>query len=181
MSINETFIDFYPKGAENQVILAYEGELNPEITSSVINLAEKNLDRRLQQLPVRRKAFHIAVECLQNISAHSEKDNRKNNSIFLICQNESGYLISSGNVIKAEKVPSLQQKIDQINNLDQEGLKQLHMQAIKESLQKPECSNAGLGLISIARKSGRKIEYQFVRMDKENTFFSIKASIPSGD
>jgi hypothetical protein len=91
-------------------------------------------------------------------------------------QKGSDFFIRSGNVIKAEKVQNLQRKIDQINNLDKDGLKQLHMQAIKESLNKEECSNAGLGLISIARKSGQRIDYEFVEMDKENSFFSFHAS-----
>ena len=170
--------ELHKKLEENQVIIAYEGELNSQVTNSVLNLTEKNLDRRLQQLPARRKAFHIAVECLQNISTHSEKNNDYPNSIFIIGQEGNEFFVSSGNVIKASKVETLQRKIDQINNLDQDGLKQLHMQAIKESLHKQESSNAGLGLISIARKSGRKIDYQFVEMDEENSFFSFQASFP---
>lgn len=169
-------LEFHRSAENQQVIIAYEGELNPHITSSVISLAEKNLDRKQMELPCRRKAFLIAVECLQNISAHGEKDSNTANSIFVIGQKGGDFFISSGNVIKAEKVESLQRKIDQINNLDKEGLKQLHMQAIKESLNKPESSNAGLGLISIARKSGRKIDYQFAELDGGNTFFSFHAS-----
>lgn len=169
--------------AENQedshIILAYEGELNSQMTSSVINLAEKNLDRKKIDVSLRRKAFYIAMECLQNISAHAERNSEYPNSIFVIGQKGSDFFIRSGNVIKAEKVQNLQQKIDQINNLDKDGLKQLHMQVIKESLSKEECSNAGLGLISIARKSGKQIQYEFVEMDRDNTFFSFHASFQS--
>jgi hypothetical protein len=73
-------------------------------------------------------------------------------------------------------VEMLQRKLEQINNLDTEGLKQLHMQAIKESLKKQESSNAGLGLISIARKSGKKLDFQFVPVDENNSFFSFQAT-----
>jgi hypothetical protein len=73
-------------------------------------------------------------------------------------------------------VEGLQRKLEQINNLDSEGLKQLHMQAIKESLKRQESSNAGLGLISIARKSGKKLDYQFIRVDTDNAFFSFQAT-----
>jgi hypothetical protein len=50
------------------------------------------------------------------------------------------------------------------------------MQAIKESLKRQESSNAGLGLISIARKSGKKLDYQFIRVDTDNAFFSFQAT-----
>jgi len=172
--------ELHRKLEENQVIIAYEGELSPLTTSSVLTITEKNLDNKLHELQARRRAFHIAVECLQNISAHSEKNNNYPNSIFIVGQEGDEFFVSSGNVINAKKVENLQRKIDQINSLDQDGLKQLHMQAIKESLQKPESSNAGLGLISIARKSGRKIDYQFVEVDPENSFFSFQATFPGG-
>jgi hypothetical protein len=174
----QSVYELHKKLEENQVIIAYEGELNSQITSSVLTITEKNLDKKLPEVQARRKAFHIAVECLQNISTHAEKNQDYPNSIFVIGQDGNEFFVSSGNVIKASKVENLQRKIDQINNLDKDGLKQLHMQAIKESLQKQECSNAGLGLISIARKSGRKIDYKFVEMDEENSFFSFQASFP---
>jgi hypothetical protein len=168
--------ELHKKLEENQVIIAYEGELNPQITSSVLNITEKNLDKKLGEVNARRKAFHIAVECLQNISAHAVKHRDFPNSIFVIGKDGHEYFVSSGNVINAGNVENLQRKIDQINNLDKDGLKQLHMQAIKESLNKQESSNAGLGLISIARKSGSKLDYQFVKMDEDNAFFSFQAS-----
>lgn len=168
--------ELHKKLEENQIIIAYEGELNPQITSSVLSITEKNLDKNFLEANARRKAFHIAVECLQNISAHAVKNKNYPNSIFVIGKDGAEYFVSSGNVINANNVESLQRKIDQINKLDRDGLKQLHMQAIKESLHKQESSNAGLGLISIARKSGKKLDYHFVKMDEENSFFSFQAS-----
>jgi hypothetical protein len=162
--------------SDNQVIIAYEGEFNSQITQSVLSLAEKNLDQKLDQGQTKRRAFNIAVECLQNISTHSDRNEEYPNSIFIIGQDEEQFFISSGNTIKANKVEHLQRKLEQINKLDSDGLKQLHMQAIKESLKNQESSNAGLGLISIARKSGQKLDFQLIPVDSENAFFSFQAS-----
>lgn len=166
---------------ENQVIIAYEGEFNSGTTQSVLSLAEKNLDQKLNKGLSKRRAFNIAVECLQNISTHSDRNEEFPNSIFIIGQDGDQFYISSGNTIKKSKVESLKRKLEQINNLDAEGLKQLHMQAIKESLKKQELNNAGLGLISIARKSGKKLDYQFIPVDGENAFFSFQASFLKSD
>jgi len=162
---------------ENQVILAYEGNFSPHITQSVLSLAEQNLDRNVTVNQTKRRAFNIAVECLQNISTHSNPNAR--NSIFIIGKDGDEFYISSGNMIKASKVQDLRRKLDQINNLDAVGLKQLHMQAIKESLNRKDTNNAGLGLISIARKSGNKLDYEFINIDNENSFFSFQASFDS--
>jgi hypothetical protein len=168
--------DLHKSMEDNHVIVAYEGNFSPNITQTVLSLAEKNLDRKVAMNHIKRKAFHIAVECLQNISSHSHSDDKSPNSIFIIGHDEGSFFISSGNMIKSEKVDDLQRKLDQINSLDADGLKQLHMQAIKESLHRQDTSNAGLGLISIARKSGKKLEYQFLDLDKENSFFSFQAT-----
>ncbi len=162
--------------ADNQVIIAYEGEFNSQITQSVLSLAEKNLDQKLDQGQTKRRAFNIAVECLQNISTHSDRNEKYPNSIFIIGQDDGQFYISSGNTIKSDKIETLQRKLEQINKLDTDGLKQLQMQAIKESLKNQASSNAGLGLISIARKSGKKLDFQFIPVDSDNAFFSFQAS-----
>jgi len=171
----KTVYELHKAMEQNQVIIAYEGEFNSNITQSVLTLAEKNLDQKLEKSLSKRRAFNIAVECLQNISTHSDRNSAFPNSIFIIGQEGNEFYISSGNTIKQSKVENLQKKLDQINNLDPEGLKQLHMQAIKESLKEEESSNAGLGLISIARRSGNKLGYHFVSMDSDNSFFSFQA------
>ena len=170
-----TIYELHKTMEENQVIIAYEGEFNSNITQSVLALAEKNLEQKLNKGQTKRRAFNIAVECLQNISTHSDRNEEFPNSIFIIGQEGNEFYISSGNTIKASKVENLQRKLEQINNLDPDGLKQLHMQAIKESMKRQEANNAGLGLISIARKSGKKLDFQFVKVDPENSFFSFQA------
>ena len=170
-----TIYELHKAMEENQVIVAYEGDFSPHITQSVLTIAEQNLDKKIQVNQVKRKAFNIAVECLQNISSHSDTNSAYPNSIFIIGQEGNEFFIGSGNIIKSSKIGDLQRKLDQINNLDSDGLKQLHMQAIKESLNRKDSSNAGLGLISIARKSGNKLDYQFVNIDAENSFFSFQA------
>jgi hypothetical protein len=171
-----TIYELHKAMEDNQVIIAYEGEFNSHITQSVLTLAEKNLDQKMEKGQTKRRAFNIAVECLQNISSHSDRNDEYPNSIFIIGQEGNEFYVSSGNTIKSSKVEMLQRKLEQINNLDSEGLKQLHMQAIKESLKKQESSNAGLGLISIARKSGKKLDFQFVPVDENNSFFSFQAT-----
>lgn len=168
--------DLHKSMEDHHIIVAYEGDFSPNITQTVLSLAEKNLDKSISLNQTKRRAFHIAVECLQNISSHSNATKANPNGIFFIGEEEGSYYISSGNLIRNEKVGDLQRKLDQINSLDAEGLKQLHLQAIKESLHRQDTSNAGLGLISIARKSGKKLEYQFVNLDNENSFFTFQAT-----
>ncbi|MBO7461202.1 MAG: hypothetical protein J6T96_01255 [Bacteroidales bacterium] len=64
--------DFYVKMKRNNINLAYEGEITHQITKAFTSLAETNMAREEDPSSVQKKVFHVMVECLQNISKHSE-------------------------------------------------------------------------------------------------------------
>ena len=162
------------------LILVYEGEFTQEITKSVLAMAERNMDSMGEESGIKRKVFNVMVECLQNIVKHSEDLNRqmeqKSTAIFMIGKQDNAYIITSGNPIKNEDVEHLRSKLDQINSLDKEGLKQLYKDIIK-STSLSEKGGAGLGFVDMARKSGSPLEYDFEKLDSQYSFFSLRTKI----
>ena len=162
------------------LILVYEGEFTQEITKSVLAMAERNMDSMGEESNIKRKVFNVMVECLQNIVKHSEDLNRimehKSTAIFMIGKQDSSYIITSGNPIKNEDVDHLRSKLDQINSLDKEGLKQLYKDIIK-STSLSDKGGAGLGFVDMARKSGSPLEYDFEKLDNQYSFFSLRTKI----
>jgi hypothetical protein len=71
---------------------------------------------------------------------------------------------------------SLQDKLDKINELDKEGLKNLYKEIIKNN-KLSDKGGAGLGFVDMARKSGRKLEYEFEPINDSSSFFSLKTTI----
>ncbi|WP_224998210.1 SiaB family protein kinase [Cesiribacter sp. SM1] len=162
------------------LILVYEGEFTQEITKSVLAMAERNMDSMGEESGIKRKVFNVMVECLQNIVKHSEDLNKqmvqKSTAIFMIGKQDNAYIITSGNPIKNEDVEHLKGKLDQINGLDKEGLKQLYKDIIK-STSLSEKGGAGLGFVDMARKSGSPLEYDFEKLDDQYSFFSLRTKI----
>jgi hypothetical protein len=162
------------------LILVYEGEFTQEITKSVLAMAERNMDSMGEESSIKRKVFNVMVECLQNIVKHSDdfskQSEQKPTAIFMIGKQDSAYIITSGNPIKNEDVPHLRSKLDQINSLDKEGLKQLYKDIIK-STNLSDKGGAGLGFVDMARKSGNPLEYDFERLDDQYSFFSLRTKI----
>ncbi|AHM59837.1 hypothetical protein D770_07870 [Flammeovirgaceae bacterium 311] len=162
------------------LILVYEGEFTQEITKSVLAMAERNMDSMGEESGIKRKVFNVMVECLQNIVKHSEDLNKqmvqKSTAIFMIGKQDSAYIITSGNPIKNEDVENLKGKLDQINGLDKDGLKQLYKDIIK-STSLSDKGGAGLGFVDMARKSGSPLEYDFERLDDQYSFFSLRTKI----
>lgn len=164
---------------DNDLILVYEGEFTQEITKSVLAMAERNMDSSGEESAVKRKVFNVMVECLQNVVKHADQANNKNpnhNAVFMVGKHEEQYTIISGNPIKDENINVVKDKIDNINNLDKDGLKQLYKDIIKTT-EISEKGGAGLGFVDMARKSGQKLEYDFESMGDGLSFFALKACI----
>ncbi len=169
--------ELHKKMLDFKVILAYEGEVSQDITRSVLSMAERNLESLGEQLSTKKKVFNVMVECLQNIVKHSdEMQNINDEAVFLIGMEHNNYIVASGNYMYTKNVPILKSKIEQVNNLDKDGLKQLYRDVIRNG-SLSEKGGAGLGFIDMARKSGNKLEYNFQKLDDKYTFFSLKTTI----
>ncbi|CAN5230216.1 SiaB family protein kinase [soil metagenome] len=164
---------------DQKLILVYEGDFTQELTKSVLSMAEKNMDSMGEVSNIKRKVFNVMVECLQNIVKHTEDfaaDENKQSAIFIIGKLNSKYIIASGNPVKSENISDLKEKLEKINSLDKDGLKNLYKDIIKGS-EISSKGGAGLGFVDMARKSGHKLEYNFSPLDDTYSFFSLKTTI----
>ena len=163
------------------LILVYEGEFTQDITKSVLAMAERNMESMGEESGIKRKVFNVMVECLQNICKHAESFDEntygKNTAIFMIGKHDSEYFITSGNPILSDKVADMSRKLEDINNLDKDGLKQLYKDIIKNGKLSSK-GGAGLGFVDMARKSGKKLIFDFEPINEHLSFFSLKTTIP---
>jgi len=173
--------DLHQQMREHSIILVYEGEFTQEITKSVLAMAERNMDSMGEESSIKRKVFNVMVECLQNIVKHSDDpDSAKketNTAIFLLGKQEESYVIASGNPIANDIMPVVKDRLETINSLDKEGLKDLYKSIIKSGSGLTEKGGAGLGFVDIARKSGHKLEYTFEKLDDNNSFFCLRTTV----
>jgi hypothetical protein len=172
--------DLHKTMLSRNLILVYEGEFTQEITKSVLAMAERNMDSMGEESSIKRKVFNVMVECLQNIVKHSENftplNEKRHSAIFIIGKQEDRYIITSGNPIRNDSVSSLKKKLEEINNLDKDGLKDLYKEIIKNN-DLSDKGGAGLGFVDMARKSGQKLEYEFEDMGEDHSFFSLQTTI----
>jgi len=175
--------DLHKTMIANNLILVYEGEFTQEITKSVLAMAERNMDAIGEIANVKRKVFNVMVECLQNIVKHAEdlnekdEDGLKNNAIFMLGKQINEYIVTSGNPVRNEAIPNIQGKLEKINALDKEGLKELYKEIIKNT-EISEKGGAGLGFVDMARKSGEKLGFSFEPINDEFSFFALRVTVP---
>jgi hypothetical protein len=177
----EFIYDLHKMMMTNNVILIYEGDFTQETTKSILSMTERNLESSGEESGIKKRIFNVMVEALQNIVKHSDegKEGAEANhhaAIFLIGHEKSQYSIMSGNPVKNVNIPSLKNALERINSLDKDGLKDLYKEIIKNTTIS-EKGGAGLGFVDMARKSGEKLEWAFVPMTEEFSFFCLKVNI----
>jgi len=173
--------DLHRTMMSQNLILVYQGDFTQETTKSILTMAERNLDSSGEESNIKRKVFNVMVEALQNIVKHSDElvdgEVRSHSAIFLIGREANRFSIMSGNPIRKTNIAGLEKKLEQINTLDKDGLKELYKEIIKNTTISDK-GGAGLGFVDMARKSGSKLEYSFPEMNSEYCFFCLKVNVP---
>jgi hypothetical protein len=169
--------DIFKTMTDNRIILLYQGLFEPTLLKSVVAMTEKKLmDENIEE-SLRRKLFNVMVEGLQNVSKHQEPTNDKDRNPFLmINRDDNSYNIITGNFIVNDKIAKVSEKIDFINSLNKEELKEHYKNARLNSIIS-DVGGAGLGFIDMARKSGNKLEYKFYAIDSVLSFFVLRSKI----
>lgn len=166
---------------DNRLIIIYQGLFDQDIIKSMVSMTEKKLIQDNVDEGLRRKLFNIMVEGLQNICKHQLKtDLLEYNPFLMVGEGEGCYKMSTGNLIAKDKIEIVQTKLDEINVLNKEELKEYYKQARLNSVIS-EVGGAGLGFIDMARKSGNKLEYKFYDVDESLSFFILYTKISSNN
>jgi len=175
--------DIYKKLEERNVILSFKGIMTSELLTTILQIMETKMNRFEERPKIRKKVFNVLVECLQNLYHHIDEDidsgetlYNELNSLFMIAKSKSTYVVTTGNYMRAKDVSNLKEKLDLINGMSKEELKSYYKQVLNEGTMS-EKGTAGLGMIDIARKSGKELEYNFSSLNDNLTFFSLSVKI----
>ncbi|WP_027419283.1 SiaB family protein kinase [Crocinitomix catalasitica] len=178
----KTVYDIYQMLEKKNVILAFQGVMTSELLTSILQIMETKMDRLEETPKIKKKVFNILVECLQNLYHHIDLDeiddgNREeNSSLFMIAKTNNMYTITTGNYMKNAEVENLENKLGLINSMSSEELKTYYKEVLIQGTMS-EKGTAGLGMIDIARKSGKSLEFNFLEINKDLTFFSLSVKI----
>ncbi len=167
---------------ENKIMMVYEGEVTQDITKAFTELAQKNLEEDEQMsVPIKKRVYHVMVECLQNIGKHSDniesgEPETPGSGIFMVSKAPGGFSVITGNPIANTRIEEITGMLEKVNGMDQEQIKTYYKEKILAS-RLSEKGGAGLGFIDIVKKTGHKIEYHFEKINDVTSFFIVKTLI----
>lgn len=175
--------DLYHRMESNKVVLSFKGDVTSELMASILQIIEQRMDDRNEAPRLRKKVYNVLVECLQNLYHHIDeipseqaKNGADRSAIFMISLNQDGYSITTGNYILSERKESFKASLERINSLSKDELKELYKEVLNSDGRSMK-GGGGLGMIDIARKTGKKLRYEFAPLNEEYSFFSLNINV----
>lgn len=165
----------------NGIIMSYKGAASGDLLNSIIAIAQTKLTEVEHKSAIRKRLFSILVEILQNIQNHFDyiaaEDIKDDDAIiFVLAKIDDGYNIMTGNYIPNSDVNTLKRRIDDVNAMTSEELKNKYRETLDHG-QISSKGGAGLGIIDIARKSSNKLDYTFTQINEKYSFFSLTVKV----
>ena len=171
---------------KTEPILQFKGWLTFEKIGILLNDL-KNKKDSVKISPVHyKKLLTLMIELLENILKYSEhfEDFTAKRKEFLpefeLQQSKSSYILITRNPVTKKARDIVTQKIEKLNNYDEEGLKKYYRETITNGVF-TEKGGAGLGLIELSRITAQRLEYRFDSIEGEYSMFELEIRLNKTD
>ena len=156
---------------QSNVNVIYSGPIWSGGIDGIAEMLQRKLDFDAVPLRASQSVFSVFVEQMNNMLMYSAEkelfvkdgdgENGAPRGIFVLGVSDKHYFVHTGNVVTDSSAAILKTKIDHINTLDKQSLRQYYKDRVRQDNPNPQSRGAGLGLIEIARRAAGKIEYEF--------------------
>jgi len=123
-----------------------------------------------------RKICFLVVETLQNIIHHSAVRNGNTYAYFELIKEGEDYLIKTGNLIKKEDTAELEKRLRCVTTITEDEIKDKIMDNL-ENKGFSDKGGAGIGLLSIQKRTNRGMLYEIEYFRDEFNFIHFEISI----
>lgn len=163
----------------SEILVSHNGHLNAEDVDNIAFDIEAIMRNDGVKKKYTKAFFSIIVEALQNIRIHgnSETENAVKPCYAIVGKRENTYFLTTCNYIKPAERAKLSQRINYVNNLSPEHLKEYYFKTLSEGSMSKK-GGAGLGIITLATKSNNKLEYSITDLKDHNlSLFRITTTL----
>ncbi len=159
----------------------FEGSISFKTIERLLNKLRSTPEFQGLRKPAKKRLYGIFVESVDNIYKYTARISTDNlskikNPMISVKKLENAFLITAGNMVPNDDIGELRFKLDRVNQLDNEALKTLYEDVINQESGSDD-KGAGLGLITMALRADKEINYSFTSLDKDYSFFEIQITI----
>lgn len=164
------------------VVVNHKGYVSLDIIDDILHHLKIYLSHKQHDKIMRKRAYSLSVECLDNIFKHSDLNEEEHELLikypprFIVEKIAENYLIHTGNIVLNSNIEEIIERLEKLNNLELDEINDLY----KTSLANAEISEkggAGLGLIVMAKTTRQKIKYDFEKINNKFSYFAMQLNL----
>jgi hypothetical protein len=165
----------FPVLAKNfPFILYYRGKYKTDLSINIFEIVNANLSLHFKKSFVTRLSY-LVIECIQNVIKYSESKD-SSSDYCLIYSDENFCHVVTGNRISYNNVENLENRLFTLKKQTIEEIEEAYNSVLRSKTYTTK--GAGLGLIDIARKTGKRMEYTLQKESEEEWFYSLHIKLP---
>lgn len=159
------------------VLISHFGNFDQVKTDHLLKLAESAILEQGDKRHVMKRICSVLIEALQNMSLHGAHDSSGHMYAYCVLTRGTDYYrLLTGNAILTEDIESLEERMNELVRLDKNALRKQFI----ETLCNDDFTNkggAGLGLLTIAKRSLDKVEFSIRPLNKDFGYFQIETAL----
>jgi hypothetical protein len=166
----------YDKMVSHQFVVSIMGLFDQELLLSLINITDKKLSNLEVQGSIKKKIFHFMIECSQNLLKVEKTNPHAHNNIFLIGQEGDDYTVYLGSAISKKNLVPVLETIEHVNTIEAIDIKKKYYDELTSN-EFVDQNFLLLSLLSISKKTRKKIDYDLIHIDEQSSFLYFKMTM----
>lgn len=167
----------FAPSSERKLLLSHFGEFTSTKTEYLIKIVEALALEEGAKRRIMRRLCTVMIESIQNISIHGARDQQGQLQSFLaITKEDDSFLLTTGNLLLAEDLGLLEYKLAELNKLERPALRKEYIETLSNENFNYK-GGAGLGFLTIAKKSHNPLSYKLSQLDDTLAYFILEVRI----
>lgn len=162
-------------GSGHRPVFAHFGRVDHTVVERLLAEAESASLSVGDAVSVRKRLFNVLVEGLENVRVHAGEQ-FEDTAFALLVDAGDGYRLAFGNALPLAMAAMLSHRMEVLNSMEEADLKQ-HFMLMLGNDARTERGGAGLGLLTMARKSHRPMLVRTLPLNEGTAYFVMELAV----
>ena len=162
----------------------YSGPMWNDGIKGISEMVKISLSHEGLSVKTSKAIFSVFIEQITNVLMYSAekgvfspKSGEASIGTMILGNKGKVYFMQTGNAISNKGALFIKDRIDHLNRLDKEGIRQFYKEMLRSGDDNPDSKGAGLGFIEIAKRVTAPIEYKIEPINDEISYFSMYVEV----
>jgi hypothetical protein len=163
----------YSELGNDELSFVYLGKFDNSVLGFATEILKGHLSQTVESEGKKNKLSFLMIESFQNILRYGlagRAADITSGEVFIVRKHQGSYYITTGNYVENVNIATMREKLERVNSLSPEDLKKLFMMTLQNKKISKQ-GGAGLGFMEMVRKTKEKLDFDFVELDAERSFF----------